>query len=535
MFYNDIKEKLNNLKQSDELQPDQDWKEENKQALLSEIESETEKEEQNATILEKLVSLCDLVLPQRVVAAGQMTAFVFFIVFAAVGGWSVTVQASYSSVPGDTLYNVKLAAEQAQLTVTEVVGSEAEEAKLHSEFAARRAEEVKKIIKNEDDPEKAKKAIEKMNKSLNKAQNSLKQAGESGNNSTAESTQKVLSNNKVIQNTLSRVLVDVSNGSPSLVNDIIVVQGEITSGSLNILEYMVRSQLQGKVDLSKEETKALVVETISALSKDSVESDVVAESLDSDAVEQIAEGVVDKIEEKNGGEFDSGLKREVHSKEDKEKSDKKEKDSSEIKSSSESKKTKTNEEEETKTNNQEQEKSKQKTDTSTKKIATTSSSKTASTSVMSTTSSDKSINIAKKLAKKGKLLKAIQKAQNISSQNNKEMLDMVQKSIVDKKEKKKGEVFVELNNGEKGTITTTVQYNDNDSREEDATSSEKNSTTSSKKQEEKSKKEDNKKNKDTEETKEKDGQEKNKQADNKDKKNASESEKNEEKSSNKNN
>jgi hypothetical protein len=71
-------------------------------------------------------------------------ASVFASVFAVIfGGWIATVNASFDSVPGDTLYPVKLATERVQITLAT---SGEQRAKLHAEFAGRRLDEVDAIV-----------------------------------------------------------------------------------------------------------------------------------------------------------------------------------------------------------------------------------------------------------------------------------------------------------------------------------------------------------------------------------------------------
>ncbi|OGL66332.1 hypothetical protein A2856_01385 [Candidatus Uhrbacteria bacterium RIFCSPHIGHO2_01_FULL_63_20] len=66
-------------------------------------------------------------------------ASVFAVIF---GGWVATVNASFDSVPGDTLYPVKLATERMQLAFSP---SGERKARLHAEFAGRRLQEVSEI------------------------------------------------------------------------------------------------------------------------------------------------------------------------------------------------------------------------------------------------------------------------------------------------------------------------------------------------------------------------------------------------------
>ena len=74
-------------------------------------------------------------------------------------GWVASVSASMNSLPGDTLYSLKIATERAQLALT---GGADNKAKLQVEFAGRRLEEVSKIAETPS-PEK----VEKMTVAVN--------------------------------------------------------------------------------------------------------------------------------------------------------------------------------------------------------------------------------------------------------------------------------------------------------------------------------------------------------------------------------
>lgn len=104
--------------------------------------------------------LFESVLPQgfyKFAVKPLVTAVVTLAV--AAGSWAATFSASYESLPGDTLYGVKLAAEKTQLTLTPSSGK----ASLNVEFANRRLEEIAKIagassINNKD--QRTKRAVE---------------------------------------------------------------------------------------------------------------------------------------------------------------------------------------------------------------------------------------------------------------------------------------------------------------------------------------------------------------------------------------
>lgn len=108
-------------------------------------------------------------------------AMVFALAF---GGWMGTVKASSSSLPGDTLYNLKLVAEQAQLSVSSLENR----AVLHTEFAQRRLQEAV-AVSNSNDPKKEARvatAMDAFKKELETADTQLQQLKQEGSAETAK-------------------------------------------------------------------------------------------------------------------------------------------------------------------------------------------------------------------------------------------------------------------------------------------------------------------------------------------------------------
>ena len=88
--------------------------------------------------------------PKRLPLLGWLprwAAIVIVAVFAFLVAGSGTVAAASDSLPGDTLYAVKLATERVQLAFT---SSDAGKAKLEAEFTGRRAEEMARIVEKDD-------------------------------------------------------------------------------------------------------------------------------------------------------------------------------------------------------------------------------------------------------------------------------------------------------------------------------------------------------------------------------------------------
>lgn len=88
------------------------------------------------------------------------------------GGWAATVSASFGSLPGDTLYSVKLITEKAQVSFA----SAEDKPSLHVEFAGRRIEEVAKIAEKDsiiNKEERTKQAVKSLNKQLSAVKETL--------------------------------------------------------------------------------------------------------------------------------------------------------------------------------------------------------------------------------------------------------------------------------------------------------------------------------------------------------------------------
>lgn len=137
--------------------PRPDWQKANREILLMQIRNTLSRQEPKPSFNFAAVwQFMDVFLPSRTVyyVVRPVTA-VTLIALLVMGGWMSTVSASLNSLPGDVLYSVKLATESVQTTLA----SKPQETKLRAEFAGRRADEVKKIVKS-NLPKKAKKVEE---------------------------------------------------------------------------------------------------------------------------------------------------------------------------------------------------------------------------------------------------------------------------------------------------------------------------------------------------------------------------------------
>lgn len=158
----EIKNKIQTLKNlRSAVAPSPEWLKSNREILLMQIsntlESTTKREEKFVWWkFNSVWSFLNIFLPKQMVGYVLRPVMAVSAIFGLVfGGWTATVSASSNSLPGDILYSVKLATENVQTSLA----SKPAEIKLRMEFAGRRAEEVKKIVKS-NLPKKEKKVEE---------------------------------------------------------------------------------------------------------------------------------------------------------------------------------------------------------------------------------------------------------------------------------------------------------------------------------------------------------------------------------------
>jgi hypothetical protein len=227
-------------------------------------------------------------VPARLAPVAQRLSTLLLVFGIAVGGWIGAVSASYNSVPGEALYNVKLATERVQLAAVEATGDKTKTAKLHSSFAERRANEVKRVIEKNKEPEQAQAAMALLTKSVNDANTAIKEAQADPETSEAalETTEELLADNERIAASLREVLDTLPSNVSALIDDIVVLHGDLTDKRLTTLQDIVRKQLDGTSNLSEEQTREIVVRALKQISDTTNESVALAKELEETAVAQ---------------------------------------------------------------------------------------------------------------------------------------------------------------------------------------------------------------------------------------------------------
>ena len=167
---------LKNLKNDGRLNPDRAWLARNREEVLDCVRRQSENQKAaRPNFLEVLSEGLHVFVSGRVLGLARTGLTVFLIGILAVGGWIASVSASYSSLPGEILYGVKIAAEKTELIMASVIGSKEDEVTTILKHASTRVDEYQRSKSAEQSSE----AIESLKKKIESTQESLDDASQS--------------------------------------------------------------------------------------------------------------------------------------------------------------------------------------------------------------------------------------------------------------------------------------------------------------------------------------------------------------------
>lgn len=291
----ELKKQLKALKHG-EVNPREEWLKKNRGFLLAQIKNTIPAEREAAW--EKIWLGLSVFMPRKFVFNVVRPLSVLLVV-AVIGmsGWIATVDAAYEALPGDWLYPAKRAVEKTQVVAASLVGAKSTETKLHSEFAKRRATEIKKVVQS-DDPEKGTRATATVNdlKTEISNVNSNLEEIKSGNQDGGEAAREVQKNTEQIKNVLSEVKADLSlatsTADKTLTKEIGEARNMAKDTGVKAVEVMVSKHLEGDKTVSSDEVKEAIGKAVQSAVNDAAAS------------KQNAEGVklmVDAINSEVGG------------------------------------------------------------------------------------------------------------------------------------------------------------------------------------------------------------------------------------------
>lgn len=170
------KELLSQLHNLKNIQPAAEWKSAGRDLLVSQLYSGQETEDRGISIFEIAFRKAEW-LAQPV--------GVFLLIFSAVFGSGIlSIKAARDTKPGDSLYIAKIISEKTQQAIT---FDEKEKAKLEIKFASNRADEIAKVME-QDNSEKKDDRVEKLANDMKKEISSAKTRLEKMNGVKAENS-----------------------------------------------------------------------------------------------------------------------------------------------------------------------------------------------------------------------------------------------------------------------------------------------------------------------------------------------------------
>lgn len=280
----DFKQQCKEIRKLSDAKPDSDWVHSNRSALLRNISTTNKR---SNTFTQGLESVLRVFIPRRVYFAAR-GVFVMFLAFGLVTGGLV---ASASPLPGDIVYDVKIA-------VAAATGNTQAKGKLHMDKAQHQVDTLKRINVSEK-PKAAEKQIKKIKKEVESAKKALSNLKEKDGEKAKDLAKEVTKKSSEIATGLKEVTEDVkaaakedeineeaSEDSADLVKEVIDARKVVNESGIDAIEVLAESP-------EEEGVKEIVEEKIGEILEDSIEISKEVEEITKDAL--VAESEVDVV------------------------------------------------------------------------------------------------------------------------------------------------------------------------------------------------------------------------------------------------
>lgn len=250
MTEQELIKKLTRLK---EVKPNQDWVIFCRQNLTREIKGETS-HEPNFNLVRFLVSLEELMFSRAILKPAIVFGVIFGLIFSS---GIMALAKARQSLPGDRLYPVKIALEQAQLLATPSATAKAE---LQSEIITLRLQELNKILENENQEstevkqQKMEEAVINLQRQLLSARDELPKLEKTGSKRIAEVAKGIDAKALQAEQTLSQAKAGLPPEAKQTLTDKIAEAVEAADKvSTKALGVMVEMQEGGEGTISEQE------------------------------------------------------------------------------------------------------------------------------------------------------------------------------------------------------------------------------------------------------------------------------------------
>lgn len=279
MFNQDLKKKIQTLKLLQGIgAPRSDWLKGNREILLMQVKNTLgAKAEPRRFDFSRVWNFLNVFMPrQAVYYVVKPVAVMSLVVSVIMGGWVTTVSASYNSLPGDVLYSVKLATESMQTSLA----TKPQEVKLRVEFAGRRAEEVKKIVKSniskKEKKAKVETAMNSLKKDLEQVRGNLEEMKKPASSSQTTSVTQVVEAAKMVEQKTTEIQKSLDQTSAQLkteaapvgvapVEEMKQAAAAVAETGVKAVEVMVEKNQQDKTAMPPADVKNAVDNKIKAL------------------------------------------------------------------------------------------------------------------------------------------------------------------------------------------------------------------------------------------------------------------------------
>lgn len=279
----DLIAQLKQLKHG-EVKPRQEWLNNNRALLLSQIKNTVTPEVQKMNF-DSVWNIMSLFVPRTLVFNVVRPVAVLLVVsIVATSGWVASVDASYNALPGDFLYPAKRASEKTQVAVAGMIGSKKTETILHSEFAKRRASETKQLVASKDPQkqEKVKESIQDLKIEIANVNQKLEEIkiASVDNAVSADVVKDVKQDSEQVKNTLEEVKAvllitsNINDTSSTKENAIAINEVKDLAKDVGVkaVEVIVTKHLEGDKTVSVEEVKHEINSTLLTASADAQQS-----------------------------------------------------------------------------------------------------------------------------------------------------------------------------------------------------------------------------------------------------------------------
>ena len=267
----EIIRQLKSLQHAD-IRPNEEWLQKNRELLLSQINNTISTDKKRSKRFgfkpNNIWQAVSIFLPQAFVyRVVRPIATVVLILTMGIGSWVTAVSASYEALPGDRLYSAKRVIEKTQAAVVDAVGDKNDAARLHGEFALRRARETGDLVAQHD-PNKVEIVAQTVNdlkdemKTVNTKLEEIKTTDGTGTegvknvNQTTQAIQKVLKEVKV------NLLVADAASTGNLSSQVLEAKNLVKETAVKAVEVMVVKHQQGDSSVSKGEVEQAINEQL---------------------------------------------------------------------------------------------------------------------------------------------------------------------------------------------------------------------------------------------------------------------------------